>query len=148
MATKYIQFTTSLKDFVFLLTRSSPTLPSLCIAAPSIWAYQNYIKLKNISKVSPGYSSTLKFILRYLSPVTFQRHIGNSCSACDFQNVPQRVNFSIGSSMPPKVNFDGELRLVSKSAAIANVEVLEELPCAEWSCVCALANDAPASYSP
>jgi hypothetical protein len=65
-----------------------------------------------------------------------------------FKNMPQRVNFDTGSSVPPKVNSGAELRWISKSAATANVEVLEELPHVEWSCLCVLANDAPASYSP
>jgi hypothetical protein len=59
--------------------------------------------------------------------------------------VPQRVKFGTSSSVPPKVNFGVELRQISKSAAAANVEVLEELPRVEWSCLCVLANDAPAS---
>jgi hypothetical protein len=50
--------------------------------------------------------------------------------------------------MPRKVNFDVELRPISKSAAATNVEVLEEIPCVEWSYLCVLANDALASYSP
>jgi hypothetical protein len=62
--------------------------------------------------------------------------------------MPQSVNFDIGSSLYPKVNFRAELRHISKSIATANVEVLEELPRAEWSCLYVLANDAPASYSP
>jgi hypothetical protein len=62
--------------------------------------------------------------------------------------VPQRVKFDTSSSVPPKVNFGAELRWISKSAAAANVEVLEELPRAEWSCLCMLANDAPASETP
>jgi hypothetical protein len=88
---------------------------------------------------------TLKFILCYLSPVAFQSRSGNTCFACDFQNMPQRVKFDTSSSVPPKVNFGTELRLISKSVSVANVEVLEELPRVEWSCLCMLANDAPAS---
>jgi hypothetical protein len=147
-----LKITTSLKASSFLLTRSPPTLPSLCIVAlsiaspPSILASQTSIKLKKISRVSPGYLHTLKFILCYLSSVAFQSRSGNSCSTCDFQNVPQRVNFSTGSSVPPKVNFGAELRWISKSVATANVEVLEEIPRVEWSYLYALANDAPASY--
>jgi hypothetical protein len=59
--------------------------------------------------------------------------------------MPQRVNFITGSSVPPKVNSDAELRRISKLAATANVEVLEELSHVEWSYLCVLANDAPAS---
>jgi hypothetical protein len=59
--------------------------------------------------------------------------------------VPQRVNFNTGSNMPPKVNYDIELRHISKLTATSNVEVLEEIPRAEWSCLCTLANDALAS---
>jgi hypothetical protein len=59
--------------------------------------------------------------------------------------VAQRVNFGIGSSVPPKVNSSVELRWISKSVATANVEVLEELPRSEWSFLGLLANNAPAS---
>jgi hypothetical protein len=48
--------------------------------------------------------------------------------------------------VPPKVNFGADLRRISKLVATANVEVLEELSRVEWSCLCVLANDAPASY--
>jgi hypothetical protein len=47
--------------------------------------------------------------------------------------------------MPPKVNSSAELRWISKLAAIANIEVLEEFPRVEWSCFYVLANDALAS---
>jgi hypothetical protein len=50
--------------------------------------------------------------------------------------------------MPLKVNSSAELRWISKSAAAANVEVLEELPWDEWSRLYMLSNDASASYSP
>jgi hypothetical protein len=61
--------------------------------------------------------------------------------------VPQRVKFDTSSSVPPKVNSGAELRRISKSAATVNVEFLEELSRVEWSCLCALANDAPASLT-
>jgi hypothetical protein len=62
--------------------------------------------------------------------------------------VPQRVKFDTSSSVPLKVNSGVELRRISKLVATANVEVLEELSCVEWSYLCVLANDTPASYSP
>jgi hypothetical protein len=57
----------------------------------------------------------------------------------------QRVKFGTGSSVPPKVNFGAEWRRIPKSVVTAHVEVLEELSRVEWSHLCALANDAPAS---
>jgi hypothetical protein len=50
--------------------------------------------------------------------------------------------------MLQKIHFSVELRKISKSDTTTNVEVLEELPRAEWSYLCTLANDAPTSYSP
>jgi hypothetical protein len=47
--------------------------------------------------------------------------------------------------MPPKVNSGAELRRISKLVATANVEVLEELSCVEWSCLYMISNDAPSS---
>jgi hypothetical protein len=61
--------------------------------------------------------------------------------------VPQRVKFDTSSSVPPKVNFSAELRQISKSVAVANIEFLEEIPHVEWSCLCVLANNAHASTS-
>jgi hypothetical protein len=60
--------------------------------------------------------------------------------------VPERVKFDTSSSVPPKVNSGAELRGISKLAAADNVEVLEEIPRDEWSCLCVLSNDAPASF--
>lgn len=65
-----------------------------------------------------------------------------------FKNVPQRVNFGTGSSVPRKVNSAAELRRVSKLVATANIEVLEELTRVYWSYLCALASNGPTSYSP
>jgi hypothetical protein len=61
--------------------------------------------------------------------------------------VPQRVKFGTGSSVPPKVNSNTELRHISKLDVAANVEVLEELPHAEWSRLYVLANDASTSLT-
>jgi hypothetical protein len=47
--------------------------------------------------------------------------------------------------VPPKVNFDAEWRWIPKSVVTSHVEVLEELSHVEWSHLCVLANDAPAS---
>jgi hypothetical protein len=57
----------------------------------------------------------------------------------------QREKFSTGSSMLPKVNSNTEWRQIPKSVVTAHVEVLEELSHVEWSCLYALANDAPTS---
>jgi hypothetical protein len=62
--------------------------------------------------------------------------------------MPQREKFGTGSSMPPKVNSNTQLRRISKLVATANIEVLEELSRVESSYVCVLANNAHASYSP
>jgi hypothetical protein len=43
------------------------------------------------------------------------------------------------------VNFGTEWRRILKSVVISHVEFLEEISHVEWSCLCALANDAPAS---
>jgi hypothetical protein len=59
--------------------------------------------------------------------------------------MPQRVKFGTSSSMPPMVNFGAELRRISKSAAVANIEVLEEFPRAEWSFLYVVARNASAS---
>jgi hypothetical protein len=152
MATKYIQITVTQKlrspaNSQFSLTTNFSMYCSFFYFLHHM-GIQISTQLKNISRVSSGYLPTLKFILFYLSPVALQSRSGNSCSTCDFQNVPQRVNFDIGSSVPPKVNSDAQSRWISKLATTANVEVLEELPRDEWSFLYVLANDALASYSP
>jgi hypothetical protein len=139
LVTQYIQ------NYSLLTRRSLLQLVSLYIALLSNWGYKLLHNSKNVSRVSPGYLPTLTFILHYLSSVTFQSQSGNSCSVYNFQNVPQRVKFDTGSSVHPKVNSDAEWRRISKSATTVDVEFLEELTRVEWSCLCALANDAPAS---